>query len=507
MTEPVTRLRILIAIALVGAIGERICAESPPGRVTFTTFGDESVQASSHESEIESVWTAPLPPLEIELHEHGGAYLYEPLDVTQTLYHPPGAHARFLRRPGDWQEPQPYSWPYDYLGSHPIPWDRHWSWFGRSGAQWEPRLVVYGSYEVFGVALENARRRRDGIGHQLIVDADLAWTGTERFHVQFRPLGGKNSGGSFFNFAAPEGYDDNSEGEPQRWWFEGELESIFGGLTDVASGQLDLNLTLGKFPLVLQNALLMNDEVTGLVLGKNNLLVPPFSNLNLQAFYLLDDVDTPAGGSPHLLGAQAIADYRQAFLEATWLHLFDNERTGGSQSYLALAGTQFFGPLSVAARAMFRSGGRGGELFVIETSHSRRPNGWFKHHAGIELAVTYVNLFRATDGWQPAAGGNFDRLRNVFVLNPLLQIAAGRRAAETTGVAVGSQLFRHHEDESFIPELAVERIGSETVWGLGLQYERRLAAWIYLNLRGVKTWSDDPAFVREGVFASTFLLF
>src|SRR5690606_27015269 len=210
---------------------------------------------------------------------------------------------------------------------HPILWDRVWSWFGDHGYQWEPRLVVFGSYEMFAAALEDAGRRRDGIGHQLLLDIDLALTGTERAHVQFRPLGGKNSGGSFYSFSAPDGYVDNSEIAPQRWWIEGELQSMLGGLIDDPTQQWDVNVTLGKFPLVLQNFLLMNDEVTGILIGKSTLIVPPFSNINAQTFYLFDDVDAFSTRSTDIPGAELTADYRLAFLQATYIHTFDRSES------------------------------------------------------------------------------------------------------------------------------------------------------------------------------------
>jgi hypothetical protein len=264
----------------------------------------------------------------------------------------------------------------------------------------------------------------------------------------------------------------------------------------------------------MQNFLLFNDDVTGLIVGKNTLVIPPFSNIHLQTFYLIDDVDAFESRYPSVVGGQVTADYRLAFLEANYLHLFNDAAPGGDgrdTDYFALSGTQFFGPLTLAGRAMFKTGGPAdpgdGQLYVIESSFTRRPPQWVHERCGIELAVSYLNLFHATSGWQPAAGGNFDRLRNVFALNPLLQIAAGRPPTNTTGAALGVQLFRQHEDESIIPEIAVEETDSSTVWGVGLQYERKLSQWTYLNLRGVKTWSGDERFVREGVFASTFFLF
>jgi hypothetical protein len=520
-------LNLLARIALCGAIAATLRADDGRGRVTFPAFGDSPATQAAGWDEISAAASpvrqasfdrpplespeSRLPPLEEELHRHGGSYLYEPLDVTARFYRPPGVHWPVLRLPADWQEPQPLSLPEEFLGSQPILWDRVWSWLGARGYQWEPRLVAYGSYEVFAAALEDAGRRRDGIGHQLLLDIDLALTGTERAHVQFRPLGGKNSGGSFYNFAEPAGYIDNSELAPQRWWIEGELQSIFGGLIDDPTQQWDVNVTLGKFPLVLQNFLLMNDEVTGILVGKNTLIVPPFSNINVQTFYLFDDVDAFSNRSTDIVGAEVTADYRLAFLEATYIHTFDRSRSDRDADFFAIAGTQFFGPLTLAGRAMFKAGDRGGtgdgQLYVLESSLTRRPAAWLEQHTGVELAVGYVNLFHATTGWSTVAGGNFDRLRSLFVLDPLLQIAMGRTPGDTLGAAAGVQLFRQHQDESIIPEVAIEKVRSETVWGIGLQYERKLTPWIYLNVRGVKTWSGDPALVREGILASTFFLF
>ena len=505
--------RVLLAIAVSAAIAHSLRAEEPTGKVSLPNLSDLNLLPTGDQIDPDQpvVSTPYLPPLEAELHLHGGSSLYEPIDVVEQLYRPPGSRHSLPRLTEDWRDPQPLAWPDDYLGPGRILWDPAHSWFGASGYQWEPRLVAYGLYELFGVALENGGERRDGLGHQLYVDLDLALTGTERFHVRFRPLGGKNSGGSFYQFSNPEGYQDNSDGVPQRWWFEGELQSIFGGWLDDPAHQWDVNVTLGKFPLVFHNFLLMNDEVTGIILGKNTLLIPPFSNVNVQTFYLFDDVDVPSARSTDVVGTEITADYRMAFLEFTYAHTFDQHSSDYDADYFALSGTQFFGPLTLAGRAMFRVGrdpaSDDGQLYVIESSRTRLPPHWLEEFCGVELTVSYLNVFHATSGWQPIAGGGFDRLRNLFALNPLLQIAAGRAPADTLGAALGVQLFRRHQDESIIPEVAIEDFDGETVWGVGLQYERKLGSRTYLNLRALKTWSGNGALVREGVFASTFVLF
>ncbi len=419
-------------------------------------------------------------------------------------------HAPLLRLPPGWQEPQPISLPYDYLGSHFIEWHPSLKWLGAWGHAWEPRFVGAGSYEIFGVAFEEAGRRRDGIGHQLFLDLDLALTGTERIHVQFRPLGKANSGGSFWPLNAPRQYIDNSTPIPQRWWLEGELQSLFGGWIEDPTTQWDVNFTVGKFPFALHNQLLMNDEITGVVLGKNTILKTGLSNLNVQLLYAFDEVDASIG-SADLLGVHLQADYRHVFWELSYLHGWSRDFGNRDTDWFAISTTKLFGPLTIAARAMAKIGDDGGsgdgQLFVLESNLTRRPADWWHDTLGIVLAVGYLNLFWANDGWTPVAGGNFSRLRNLFVLNPLLQIAAGRGTTDTQGAVVGLQMFRHHQDASVTPEFAYERVQGRDVYGASLRWQRKLSARLYLEARGLKTFSSDARLEREGVFLSTFLIF
>ena len=297
-------------IAGVATLTDALVMPPPPG-TAFVPTENSDAGTPSHAGPIH------LPSLEEELHLHGGSHLYEPSDVGNELYAPADHHAAPLRLPEDWHAPQPLSFPADFLGSELIRWNPDWKWPGCGGTQWEPRFVGYGSYELFGTFYEQNGERRDGIGHQLVLDFDLALTGTERAHVQFRPLGEDNSGGSFWQLNDPQQYIDNSDGVPQRWWIEGEIESIFGALIGNEMLQLDLNVTAGKFPFVLHNGLLMNDEIVGIVVGKNTITSTSLSNLNLQAFYALGDVEAfPRAGD--LAGVHVSGDYRHAFIEMTY---------------------------------------------------------------------------------------------------------------------------------------------------------------------------------------------
>lgn len=454
----------------------------------------------------------PLPPLEEELWLHGGSYLYEP-EGDRLNWPSEGSdeHYQVLRLPEGWVAPQPLTAFQEFLGADPIyPW-LGLQWFGSEGYQWEPRFVAYGSYELFGIAFEQGHRRQDGIGHNLLVDLDLRVTGTERCHVQFRPLGRKNTGGSFLQLNDPVHYDDNSTPVPDRYWFEGEFYSIFAGLLNDPFAPRDLHFVIGKFPFSLHNGLLMNDDVLGVVINKNTLLIPPFSNINIQAFYACGDVDSDTAPSPELFGLHATADCQHALIEATYAELHDSPGPGHDARYAAASGTQFFGPLTLAGRTLFKWGdqtGRGdGQLFVLESNLTRHFSEGIAGLTGIDHGVFYFNLFKATRGWTSISGGNVDRLRSTFEVDPLLTIALGRDPADAIGGALGVQLFRNDEDESFVPEIAYEAPGGTSVWGAGLRYLRKTGPRTFLEARGVRTWSRDRRFEREGVFVSTFIVF
>lgn len=456
---------------------------------------------------------APLPPLASELQRFGGSSLYE-LEGghAESAIFQQGDHVKILRLPESWEKPVPPMTAYqEFVGADPI---RSWAglkWFGDEGFQWEPRLVAHGSYEMFGLFLEQGGTRQDAVGHQLIVDVDLRLTGTERAHVQFRPLGRRNTGGSFFRLDDPTGYDDNSTGIPDRWWIEGEFYSLFGGLIDDQFTPLDYHITVGKVPYAVHNSLLINDEVTGVIVNKNTLLIPPLSNLNVQGFYFFDDVDTATPRSTELVGMHASADWRNAFIEGTVAYVSHSDDASFDSRYAALSATQFFGPVTLAGRALFKDGNEAGtgdgSLFVVESNLTRLAPHEFKCATGIEHAVFYGNFFKATSGWSPISGANFNRLRTTFAVDPLIRIGQGVNPADTIGASVGVQLFRDHEDESITPELAWEQPQGDSVWGLGLRWQRKLGPQIFLDASGIISWSDNRQLEREGIFVSTFVVF
>lgn len=442
----------------------------------------------------------PLPPLFDELWHHGGSYLYQPEGDRLGWPQPTDESSHeLLRLPESWVEPRPWTAFSEFLGADPIQASPR-GWLLPPGYFNDHRFTLYGSYSLFGFANQQSNRRQDALGHQLIVEADHRLSGTERFHVQFRPLGRRDTGGSFYQFNDPAGYTDNSTGVPDRYWFEGEWHSLLGPDLDPYA-QHYVNFVVGKFPFLMHNSLLMNDDVLGFVVSKNNVLLGNTSNLNVQLLAAFDDVDTYAGRKSAVYGLHATLDYQRSFIEATYAFVstdFDRDA-----HFLGISGTKPYGPLNVAARALFKHGDAAGtgsaQLFALESNYAVV---FEKACWGVEHAVYFCNAFWASEGWNSIAGGNFNRLRTAFVVNPLVRLAAGPAADDVCGVAAGIQLFRHHDDQSLIPEVAWEAPGGRSVIGFGLRYQSRTGPRSFLEVLGVVNESDDRRFDRDGVFVS-----
>jgi hypothetical protein len=205
-------------------------------------------------------------------------------------------------------------------------------------------------------------------------------------------------------------------------------------------------------------------------------------------------------------GLHATIDYQRQFYEATYAYV--SAAGGRDTQYLGLSRTQFFGPLSVAGRALAKIGDEGGtgdsQLFVLETNYTRA---FEQNRLGIEHAVFFSNAFWAGTGWNSIAGANFNRLRTGFEVNPLIRLATSPGIQDTGGAAVGVQLFREHEDESLIPEFAWEQPGGQSVYGAGLRYLRKTGARSFVEILGIINRSTDIQHNRSGLFAAHTFVF
>lgn len=486
------------ATAALGGRGGRLLSGQWPANLQSNSFPALPPAPDQHAQ-------PPLPDLHDELWHHGGSYIYRPEGDQLNWPDKENSHYEYKRLPEDWIAPEPFTLFADFLGADPIADYPRLKW--PFGYGWEPRFVAAGSYQVFGTAFEQGNQDNNVFGHQLIVDLDLRLTGTEKFHVQFRPFGEDGSGGSYLRFGDPDDFIDNSTLEPQRYWFEGEFHSLFSDVIDPFA-PLDLGISVGRMPFALHNSLLMNDEFVGVILNKNTLFLAGLNNLNLQWFYGFSEVDAFVDGGSQLAGIHAAADRRGTFYEATYAyarHDFDSSR---DSHFAAISRTKLYGRNNVSARALFKwgdqSGIGSGELLTLEANRIYHVE---HNRLGVDHFTLFSNAFVASQGWNGLGGGNLNRLRTAFEVDPLVRIATGAVNRDTFGVTLGAQIFRKHEDESFVPELAFEAPGGEAVFGIGMRYLRKTSSRSFLDVLGTWNFSSDPALDRRGGFMSHAILF
>ncbi|MBX3440422.1 MAG: hypothetical protein KF861_23230, partial [Planctomycetaceae bacterium] len=380
-----------------------------------------------------------------------------------------------------------------------------WPW---DGHQITPSLVIYGAYSIFGTAYQSGKDELVGIGHQMFIDVDFSLGATERIHAQWRPLGKKNTGGSFLRLNDGVDYIDHSSALPQRIWLEADISEVFSGvIPDTVPA--DILLTAGLFPLEMHNRLLINDDVVGVIVSKNDIIQEPFSKILGQVFGAFDEVDMiPDEEDVRFVGTHWFIDWQTRNIEATYVHVAVQGQPDLNQDYFAVSLTQLWGVWNVAGRVLAQVGDDGrdgsGQLFVFESNWTRY---FTEHIVGFESLLLYANAYWATEGWQSISGGNFDRLRNTFEVNPLIRLSADPSGVVNRGFAVGTEFFALHKDLAVIPEIAVEFPGDSEVFGFGLRCRRKIGKRSQLELRCITSASGTEDLRRNGAFVEWISFF
>lgn len=471
--------------------------------VALLTAGPASSQYDSRQGDGEST----NAPCDVEAHSTlGYVPRRDPVDDPRAKGFDQEGWPGYL--PEDFPKPRPlYTHWQGFLDPEPIRlYPRlHWPFHG---TQITPALAVYGSYNLFATAFEQAHDERIGIGHHLVIDADLSFGATERIHAQWRPFGEKNKGGSFLQLNDDVDYIDNSSALPQRLWLEADISEVMSGvIPDTAVA--DILITAGLFPFSLHNRLLIDDDVTGVIVSKNDLIVEPFSKILIQVFGAFDEVDAFASEQHiRIFGTHWFVDWQSRNVEATYVRMMDETNSSRNQDYYALSLTQLLGLWNFAGRSLLQMGDDGrdgsGQLYVFESNYTR----YFEHEIlGFESLLLYATAFWASEGWQSISGGNFDRLRNTFSVNPLVRLSADPAGVENRGFALGTEFFALRKDLAVIPEVAVEFPADDEVVGLGTRVRRKLNKRSQLEVRGITSLTGADHLRRHGVFLELITFF
>jgi len=360
-----------------------------------------------------------------------------------------------------------------------------------------PGLAVYGDWRTAIAYNQNNGKDIAQIATRVNIDVDFKITGTERIHAFFQPL---QDNGRFTRCEfGGGGVDDRkcvleSDLNPQTLFFEGDVGSIYSGLSGEFAG-FDLPFTAGLFPLFLQNGIWANDAILGgaVSLTAKNSQKLGLSNFDVTFFAAFDNVDNAlvAGdvanrnnNVSNLYGVTTFIDAFGGYVEAGYGLIQGVEEADGQlTNFVTAAFTKRYANTISNSTRVFANFGNGdqdeGYLLISENSLiSGLPS----------TLLPYANFFVGSGNPQPLVDGNGAGLLKNVGINFETDALTGFPKLNDTGSnayggAIGLQ-YLFNLDQQIVVELATVQPFGDTIPGVGVadaQYALGIRYQIPLN--------------------------
>jgi hypothetical protein len=359
-----------------------------------------------------------------------------------------------------------------------------------------PGLSIYGDWRTAIAYNGNKGKDVAQIATRLNLDVDFKISGTERIHAFFTPLQ-KNAKFTRYEFGGGDGdrnFTFESDLNPQTLFFEGDLGSIYSGLTGKYSSY-DVPFVVGLYPLFLQNGIWANDAILGaaVTIPAKNSAKLGLSNVDITFFAAYDNVDNPGlfGAQQHnnLFGVTTFVDAFGGYVEAGYgmVQGVEGLVDGRETHFLTAAYTRrYFHTISNSTRLFGNFGdNKNDEGFVIISENSLIT--------GLpSTLLPYANFFVGFGNPQPLVDGfNAGILKNVGI-NFETDALTGYPKLDDSGSnawggALGLQyLFGHNLDQQLVFEVAMvqpfenDGIGAANPqYAFGIRYQKALTrAWL-----------------------------
>ncbi|MFA5956225.1 hypothetical protein [Hyphomicrobium sp.] len=365
-----------------------------------------------------------------------------------------------------------------------------------------PGLSVYGDWRTAVAYNNNNGKDIAQIATRLNLDVDFKITATERIHAFFTPFQDGNAKFSRFEFGGRDGdqkFNDEIDLDPQTLFFEGDLGSIYSGVSGQYAG-FDLPFTVGLFPLFLQNGIWANDAILGgaVTLPARNSPTIGLSNYDITFFAAFDNVDNAslvkANGKvdndhANLLGATTFIDAFGGYIEAGYGFLQGTgPQEGVEQHFLTAAySRRYANTISNSTRVFANFGddnqGTGdGVAFISENSLiSPLPS----------TLLPYANFFVGVGNPEPLVDGNNAGILKNVGINFETDALTGYpklddTASNTFGGALGLE-YLFNLDQQLVFEVATvqpyenDGIGAKDAqYGFGVRYQIPITrSWLF----------------------------
>lgn len=394
---------------------------------------------------------------------------------------------------------------YQYGPFRPAP-----TWLGEKNLIFN-QLLVYGDWRTAIAWNDNGAKEVARIATRLNLDIDYQITATERVHAFLRPL---DKGGRFtrydFGGDVDEGFELELDGNADALFFEGDLGSIWGGLSNEAAS-FDLPFAAGLIPLLFQNGVWVEDAFTGFAVSVTSLNSPSLdiSNMDITFFAGFDKVTTGAVRGDHgadVYGVVAFIEANQGYWELGYG--YTNDRSSfGDQSYhnFTASFTRRYGNvLSNSVRVIVNVGQKPGDgraqtadgfIILVENSLiTSKPT----------TLVPYFNFWAGFDRPQSLArdAGAGGILKNTGILFESDGVTGfptmDATGFDTHGAAVGLN-YLFNLDRQIVLEAAILGVrGSDTdrtapgnQFGIGMRYQHPISHNTILRFDVMRAWREE----------------
>ncbi|MFT3731635.1 MAG: hypothetical protein QM780_09495 [Hyphomicrobium sp.] len=366
-----------------------------------------------------------------------------------------------------------------------------------------PGLSVYGDWRTAVAYNSNNGKDIAQIATRLNLDVDFKITGTERIHAFFTPIQDGAANFSRFEFGGGDGdqrFHDEFDLNPQTLFFEGDVGSIYSGLSGQYS-KFDLPFTVGLFPLFLQNGIWANDAILGgaVTLPAQNSPALGLSNYDITFFTAFDNVDNAslvgANGKvdnhdANLYGVTTFVDAFGGYIEAGYGFLQGvGNREDVQQHFLTAAySRRYANTISNSTRVFANFGeddrGNGDGLAIISENSLISPLP--------STLLPYANFFVGFGNPEPLVdGNNAGILKNVGINFETDALTGYPKLDDTGSNAVGGAIgveYLFNLDQQLVFEVATVQpyddnnvVGAKgPQYGFGVRYQIPLTrAWLF----------------------------
>ena len=363
--------------------------------------------------------------------------------------------------------------------------------------------MLWGEYRYALQTFDNGLRNVSEFVNRLDLFANINLTDTERFVIGFRPLdregkftGYRTGGGS------GDGWDEHLDGDPQVFFFEGDIGEMFPNLDPEDRRHADYNLAVGRMPLEFQDGLMINDTFDAVALTRASLFGFGASALRVTAVHGFSEIhrnDNRKDGSARLYGMFVAADYEKATYELDVAYVDGSDGGGDDGAYLGVGQTRRFGYWNSTLRANFSwalddetAAVSTGTLLFSQLSRTMTYNndiGYFNAFWGID---DYASAARG-----PSMGGPLGRTGLLFDAVGLGEYGSGlgNRPNAAVGGALGYQHFIGDRNRKQIVGEIGGRVATReegrSAGAVGARYQQALGKHSIFVLDGFGALYDD----------------